>query len=512
MKKTTTLIIMDGYGLSNKKEGNAIALAKKPNLDKYFKNFPNTQLSASGPSVGLLPGQMGNSEVGHLNIGAGRIVRQSSLRITEDIESGGFFKNKELLKIVDYCKKNKKDLHLLGLISDGAVHSLNTHLYALLKLAKKNNLKNVYIHCVLDGRDTLPRSAKKYMDALNRKIKEIGVGEIATVMGRYYAMDRDSVWSRTKKAYNTLVYSKGEKYNNYREALKDSYQKDVSDEFFLPSVILKNGEPVANLKKDDALIFFNFRGDRARQICEALTSESFKKFKREKAYFKFKFLSFTEYDKRFKKIKVAYKPLKIKNTFGEFVSSKGYRQIRIAETTKYAHVTFFFNGGVEKPYKNEDRKLVPSPLVATFDLKPEMSAKGITDNVLKSIKSEKYDFIILNYANGDMIGHSSNMKPTVKAIETVDFCVGKVVEESLKSGGLVFITADHGNAEQLVDYKTGKAMTAHTTNPVPFIIAGLDKTVKLKKGVLGDIVPTILDVVGIKKPKEMTGNSLIIKK
>jgi len=505
---------MDGYGISKKTEGNAIILAKKPNLDNYFKNFPNTTLGASGPSVGLLAGQMGNSEVGHLNIGAGRIIKQSSLRITDDINSGEFFKNKELLNVINYCKKNNKDLHLLGLLSDGAVHSLDDHLYALLLLAKKNNLKKVYIHCVLDGRDALPRSAKKYLDVLNRKIQEIGVGKIATIVGRYYVMDRDGVWNRTEKAYNALIFSEGQKYENYKEALSDSYKKGVSDEFFEPSIIIEKRRPIANIKKNDALILFNFRGDRARQICRSFISDDkdFTEFKRKNGYFNFKIVSLTEYDRNFKKIKVAYKPIKIKNTFGEFVSSKGYKQIRIAETTKYAHVTFFFNGGIEKPYKNEDRKLVPSPLVATFDLKPEMSADEIAENTVKAIKSNKYDFIILNYANGDMVGHSSRMKPTIKAIETVDRCVGRVVEETLDKGGVALITADHGNAEQLIDYKTGKEMTAHTINPVPLIIAGLDYPVKLVKGVLADIVPTILDIANIKKPKEMSGKSLIIKK
>ncbi|HNV13014.1 MAG TPA: 2,3-bisphosphoglycerate-independent phosphoglycerate mutase [bacterium] len=514
MKKPIVLIIMDGYGINKNKIGNAIALARKPNLNTYFKKFPNTTLSASGESVGLLKGQMGNSEVGHLNIGAGRIVYQNSLRISNSIKDGSFFINKEFLELIKYCQTNKKPLHLFGLISDGGVHSLNHHLYSLLLLARKNKIKNVYIHCVLDGRDAPPRSALKYLRDLNKKIKEIGVGKIATVMGRYYAMDRDSVWSRTKKAYDSMVLSRGNKAKSFEEAIKLSYQKNVSDEFFEPTIILEKNKPVASIERGDGLIFFNFRGDRARQICRALTfnNKNFGGFKREKTVFPLKMVSLTEYDKKFKMIKVAYKPVKMNNVFGDFISKKGFKQLRIAETTKYAHVTFFFNGGIEKPYKNEDRILVPSPLVDTFDLKPEMSAVGITSKVIKEIKKEKYDFIIMNYANGDMVGHSANLRPTIKAIETVDKCVGEVVSEVLKKKGIVFITADHGNAEQLIDYKTKKPMTAHTTNLVPFIIVGLDKNIKLKKGILGDIIPTILDVASIKKPKSMTGDSLIIKK
>lgn len=505
---------MDGYGISKNKEGNAVALARKPNLDFYFKKYPNTLLNASGESVGLLRGQMGNSEVGHLNIGAGRIVPQNSLRISKSIEVGDFFKNKEFLEIIKYCQKNKKDLHLFGLISDGGVHSLNTHLYAFLSLAKKNKLKNVFIHCILDGRDVPPKSADKYLGQLSGKIKEIGVGRIATVMGRYYAMDRDSVWPRTKKAYNALVFSDGKRVKNFKEAIKKSYQSGISDEFFEPTIICDNNIPVATVKSRDAFVFFNFRGDRARQVCQALTydDKKFKGFKRKNGSLPLKIVSFTEYDKNFKKIKTAYKPIKMNNVFGDFVSKKGFKQLRIAETTKYAHVTFFFNGGVEKPYKSEGRILIPSPLVDTFDLKPEMSAHGITSAVIKEIKLNKYDFIIMNYANCDMVGHSAKIKPTIKAVETVDKCVGQVVNEVLKKEGLIFITADHGNAEQLIDYKTGGPMTAHTINKVPFIVLGSSEKILLKKGVLADIIPTILDLVKIKKPKEMSGKSLIIKR
>lgn len=515
MKKPVVLIIMDGYGLSKNKIANAIALARKPNLDTYFKEFPNTSLKTDGESVGLLKGQMGNSEVGHLNIGAGRVVYQDSSRISNSIKDGSFFTNQEFLNLVKYCKTNKKPLHLLGLVSDGGVHSLNQHLYSLLLLAKKNKIEDVYVHCILDGRDTPPKSALKYLRELNKKIKEMGVGKIATIMGRYYVMDRDAAWSRTKKAYECLILSKGNKAQNFEEAIKNSYQNNVSDEFFEPTVILEKDKPVASIEKGDALIFFNFRADRARQICRALVfnNKNFKAFKRTKTVFPLKMLSLTEYDKNFNKvIKVAYKPIKMKDIFGELISKKGFRQLRISETTKYAHVTFFFNGGIEKPYKNEDRILIPSPMVATFDLKPEMSAIEITSKVIKEIKKDRYDFIIMNYANCDMVGHTANLKATIKAVETVDKCVGQVTTEVLKKKGLVFITADHGNAEQLIDYKTKEPMTSHTTNLVPFIIVGLDKNIKLKKGVLGDIVPTILDIIDIKKPKNMTGNSLIIKK
>jgi 2,3-bisphosphoglycerate-independent phosphoglycerate mutase len=514
-KKPAILIIMDGYGINHRKKGNAIYAAKKPNIDKYFKNNPYTILSSSGKDVGLLDGQMGNSEVGHLNIGAGRIVCQESLRISKDIKEKGFYKNKELVKIMDYCKNKDKGLHLLGLISDGGVHSLNNHLYALLELAKKKKLSNVFIHCILDGRDVLPKSSLKYLKELSAKTKELGVGKIATIMGRYYAMDRDSVWSRTEKAYKTLSFSEGELTKNFKKSIKKSYEEGVFDEFIKPMIVSDQGAPVANIKPGDGLIFFNFRGDRTRQLCRAFISknEDFNFFKRKNDYFPLKIVSMTEYDKSFnRKIKAAYKPRLIKNTFGEFVSKRGYKQLRISETTKYAHVTFFFNGGIEKPYLNEERILIPSPKVATFDLKPEMSARKVTNKLISEIKKNKHDFIILNYANGDMVGHSSNFKPTKKAIEVVDECVGLVVEEVLKKKGVAFITADHGNAEQLIDYKSNKAMTSHTSNPVPFSIVGLNDKITLKKGVLGDIVPTMFEVLNIKKPKEMTGKSLVIKK
>jgi 2,3-bisphosphoglycerate-independent phosphoglycerate mutase len=509
--KPIVLIIMDGYGISSHKEGNAVAAAKKPYLDKYFKNYPKTTLEASGKNVGLLKGQMGNSEVGHLNIGAGRIVPQDSLRISEDINKGGIYKNKELLKITNYCRENNKDLHLLGLLSDGGVHSLDNHLYSLLKLCKKEKLKKVYIHCFLDGRDTPPKSASKYLKRLSKEINKNEIAKIATIMGRYYAMDRDSSWDRTKKAYEALILSEGHKVSSFQQALNYSYKKEVYDEFLEPCIITKNDEAIAKIKDGDGLIFFNFRGDRSRQLSAALTKEDFSNFKRKKKLNSLRSASLTEYDKSLKNIKTAYKPISIKNTFSEFVSKENFNQLKIAETTKYAHVTFFFNGGVEEPYKNETRILVPSPEVKTFDLKPEMSAKEITKQVIREIKLNKHDFIIMNYANPDMVGHSAKMKPTKKAVEVVDECVGLVSEEVLKQGGVSIITADHGNAEELIDLETKKAKTSHTNNPVPFCLISLKEKVNLKKGILADIIPTMLDIAKIKKPPEMTGESLIKK-
>ncbi len=505
--KPIVLIIMDGYGISPRKEGNAIAVAKKPYLDKYFKNYPKTTLEASGKNVGLLKGQMGNSEVGHLNIGAGRIVSQDSLRISEDISKGNFYNNKELLKVMDYCRENDKDLHLLGLLSDGGVHSLDSHLYSLLKLGEKEGLKKVYIHCFLDGRDTPPKSAVKYLKRLSKGEN----AKIATIMGRYYAMDRDSAWDRTEKAYEALVLSKGNEVSSFQQALNSSYKKGIYDEFLEPYILTKNNQAVAKIKDGDGIIFFNFRGDRIRQLSSALTKEDFFNFKRERTLSSLRSVSLTEYDKSLGDIRTAYKPIPIKNTFSEFVSEQGFKQLKIAETTKYAHVTFFFNGGVEEAYKNETRILVPSPEVKTFDLKPEMSAKEITKQVIKEIQSKEYDFIVINYANPDMVGHSAKMKPTKKAIEVVDECVGLVSEEVLKQGGVSIISADHGNAEELIDPETKKTKTSHTNNPVPFCLVGLRDNPSLKKGILADIAPTILDIAKIEKPPEMTGESLIKK-
>jgi 2,3-bisphosphoglycerate-independent phosphoglycerate mutase len=513
MKKLVTLIIMDGFGLNKKEKGNAVKTAHTPNLDRYFSKYPNIALSASGLDVGLFAGQMGNSEVGHINIGAGRVVLQDSVRITKSIEEGEFFKNSELLKSIDYCKKNNTSLHLFGLLSDGGVHSLNSHLYALMKLAKTKGLKDVFIHCILDGRDVPPVSAKNYLKELEKKIKEIGVGKIATIMGRYFAMDRDSMWERVELVYKAMVDGKGETVQNWQEAISQSYEKKEYDEFVKPTVILNNDKPVAMVNEKDAIIFFNFRGDRAREITKSLVleDEKFQHFTRDKGYFPVHFTCMTEYDYKLKNVNIAYKPVKIKNVLGKYISNLGYKQLRIAETTKYAHVTFFFNGGVEKIYKGEDRVLIPSPEVDTFDLKPEMSAYGISKEVIKRINSQEYNLIVLNYANCDMVGHSAKMEPTRVAVETVDKCLGQVVSAVKKQNGVTLITADHGNAEQLINYKTNGPMTSHTTNLVPFIFID-DIKVKLKKaGRLADIAPTILDIFGVNKPQEMTGKSLIKK-
>ncbi len=509
-KKPVVLIIMDGIGINKNKRGNAVAAADTPNMDRYLREYPSTVLKASGNDVGLPEGQMGNSEVGHMNIGAGRVVYQDSLRITKSIEKGDFYSKKEFSAVIENCKKRKSKLHLLGLLSDGGVHSYNSHLYALLELAQEKGVKEVFIHCFLDGRDVPPDSGIDFIRELEQKINEIGIGKIATVMGRYFAMDRDNMWSRVKKAYDAMVLGKGLTAINPEQAVLTSYKKEKYDEFVKPTVITENNQPVATISEGDSVIFFNFRGDRAREITRSLVDKNFNKFNRIKGYFPLHYVCMTEYDKTIKNISVAFKPHKINNVFGEYISGLGYKQLRIAETTKYAHVTFFFNGGREVSYKGEDRVLIPSPEVDTFDQQPEMSAHGITEEVLRRIQSEKYDYIVMNYANGDMVGHSAKFEATIKAVETVDQCLGKVVKTVLKQKGVVLLTADHGNAEQLVDYKSGGNMTAHTTNVVPFIVTGLGKVNLGDKGRLADIVPTMLAINNIEKPAEMTGNSLII--
>jgi len=508
--RLVVLIILDGYGINPKTEGNAIAAANKPNMDRLLKEFPNTIIKTSGMDVGLPHGQMGNSEVGHTNIGAGRIVYQELTRITKSIEDGDFFEKKEFLDAIDNCKKNNSKLHLFGLVSDGGVHSHNTHLYALVELAKRQNLKDVYVHCFFDGRDVPPDSAKGYVEELEAKLKEIGVGKIASVMGRYYAMDRDNRWERVQLAYDAMVLGKGLEATNAVDAVVASYAREEYDEFVKPTVIKENGNPVATIGENDSIIFFNFRPDRAREITRTFIEEDFSGFKREKGYFPVKFVCMTQYDKTFKNVEVAFKPESLENTFGEYISKKGYRQLRIAETEKYAHVTFFFNGGVEAVYEGEDRALIPSPKVATYDLKPEMSAYEVTDEVVKRINSKEYDVIILNYANSDMVGHTGVFEAAKAAVEAVDECVGRVVSAVQAQNGVVLITADHGNSEQMVDYETGGPFTAHTTNPVPLIAIGLGD-VKLKEGRLADLAPTMLDIMNLEKPKEMTGESLIVK-
>ncbi|MDP4095000.1 MAG: 2,3-bisphosphoglycerate-independent phosphoglycerate mutase [Bacillota bacterium] len=508
--KLMTLIILDGFGINPREEGNAIKAAYKPNLDKYFKEYPNTIIHTSGMDVGLPNGQMGNSEVGHTNIGAGRIVYQELTRITKSIGDGDFFDKKEFLDAIESCKQNNTSLHLLGLLSDGGVHSHNTHLYALIELAKRQGLKNVFVHCFFDGRDVPPDSAGGYVEELEAKLKEIGTGKIASVMGRYYAMDRDKRWDRVKQAYDAMVLGEGLTADSAMKAVANSYAKEEFDEFVKPTVILQDGEPVATIGSNDSVIFFNFRPDRAREITRAFVDEDFSGFERAKGYFPLHYVCMTQYDATIKNVSVAFKPQSLANTFGEYISRLGFRQLRIAETEKYAHVTFFFNGGVETVYDGEDRALIPSPKVATYDLKPEMSAVEVTDEVLKRINSKEYDVIILNYANPDMVGHTGLFDAAKTAIETIDKCLGRIIPAILEQGGTAMITADHGNAEQMIDYDTGGPFTAHTTNPVPLIMLG-QGNVTIKEGKLADLAPTMLDIMGVPKPSEMTGVSLLGK-
>ena len=505
-KKTTMLMILDGFGINEKEEGNAVKMANIPNIKRILKQYPNTILHTSGLDVGLPEGQMGNSEVGHTNIGAGRIVYQELTRITKSIEDGDFFSIPELVTAIENCKKNHSKLHIMGLVSDGGVHSHQRHLFALLELAKRKDFEDVYVHCFLDGRDTPPASAEGYLAELEAKMSEKGVGKIATIMGRFYAMDRDKRWNRIQKAYDAMVKGEGEKASSASVAIENSYQKEVFDEFVVPTVICNNDKPVAKIEENDSVIFFNFRPDRAREITRAIVDEEFDGFERD--YFKTNFVTFTNYDETIKNVSVAFKKAEIKNTFGEIISKHGMTQLRIAETEKYAHVTFFFNGGEEKQYEGEDRILIPSPKVETYDMKPEMSAFEVTENVLNAIHSRKYDSIILNFANPDMVGHTGNVEAVIKALESLDGCVEKIVEAIEEEHGILLITADHGNCEQMIDYKTGEPHTAHTTNPVPLVLVGKDD-VKLKEGRLADLAPTMLDLIGLEKPEEMTGESLI---
>lgn len=507
--KLTMLMILDGFGKNEKKDGNAVAVAKTPNIDKLMTTYPMSELHASELDVGLPEGQMGNSEVGHTNIGAGRIVYQELTRITKSIEDGDFFSVPEFVKAIENCQKNNSKLHIMGLLSDGGVHSHNRHLYALLELAKRKGFEDVFVHCFLDGRDTPPASAEMYISQLVEKMKEKGTGKIATITGRFYAMDRDKRWERIKKAYDALVNGVGVKANSALTAIENSYQQEVFDEFVEPTVIYNGEKPVATISENDSVIFFNFRPDRAREITRTLVDKDFNEFETKKM--NLNFVCMTQYDETMPNVNVAFKPTVLKNTFGEYISNLGYTQLRIAETEKYAHVTFFFNGGKEQQYENEDRILVPSPKVETYDLKPEMSAYEVTEKVVEAIDSDKYDCIILNYANPDMVGHTGNLEAAVKAIEAVDECVGKVVDIVNKKEGRLLITADHGNAEQMIDYKTGEPHTAHTTNPVPLILVGMEG-VKLKNGKLADLAPTMLDIMNLEKPEEMTGESLLIRK
>ena len=506
-KKLMMLMILDGYGINENPKGNAIAMANTPVMDKLIKQNPNTTIKTSGLDVGLPEGQMGNSEVGHTNIGAGRIVYQELTRITKSIEDGDFFSIPELTEAIENCKKHNSKLHVMGLLSDGGVHSHIRHLYAILELAKRKGFEDVYVHCFLDGRDTPPASAEGYIIQLEKKMEEKGVGKIASITGRFYAMDRDKRWERLQKAYDALVNGVGEKSGSAAKAIEDSYQKETFDEFVEPTLICNGDEPIATISENDSVIFFNFRPDRAREITRALVDKDFDAFETKKM--NLYYVCFTNYDDTIKNVKVAFKKDEIKNTFGEVVSKNNLTQLRIAETEKYAHVTFFFNGGEEKQYPGEDRILIPSPKVETYDMQPEMSAYEVTEKVVEAIKSEKYDCIILNYANSDMVGHTGNLEAAIKAVEAVDECVGKVVEAVQSVQGTLLITADHGNSEQMIDYTTGEPHTAHTTNPVPLILIGKDA--KLKSGRLADLAPTMLDIMGIRKPDEMTGETLIEK-
>lgn len=507
-KKTTVLMILDGYGMGEKNEGNAISLAKKLVMDKLMSMYPVVSGEASGLAVGLPDGQMGNSEVGHTNIGAGRIVYQMLVKISKSIQDGDFFSNTALVAAMENCKKNQSALHLMGLLSPGGVHSHMEHLYGLVEMAKRNGLEKVYVHCFLDGRDVPPSSAAEYMEEAAAKLKEIGVGKIATIAGRFYAMDRDNAWDRVEKAYQALVYGEGVEESCPVQAVKNSYANGVTDEFMLPTVIEKDG----TVKENDSVIFFNFRPDRARQLTRAFVDPDFKGFERRNGFFTTTFVCMAQYDAEMPNVLVAFPPEELTMTFGEYLAKHGKTQLRLAETQKYAHVTFFFNGGEEKQFDGEERILVNSPKVATFDMQPEMSAYEVADNLVEAIRSEKYDVIVVNFANPDMVGHTGIIEAAVKAIEAVDECVGKAYDALLEKNGQMFICADHGNAEKLID-ADGTPFTAHTTNPVPFILVNYDSAYTLREGgCLADIVPTMIEMMGMEQPAEMTGKSLLVRK
>ena len=511
-KKPVVLMILDGYGLNDNCEANAVCEGRTPVMDQLMSQCPFVKGQASGLAVGLPEGQMGNSEVGHLNMGAGRIVYQELTRITKSIKDGDFFTNPAFLEAVENCKKNDSALHLFGLVSDGGVHSHLTHIFGLLELAKRNGLEKVYVHCFLDGRDTPPTSGKEYVAQLEAKMAELGVGKVATVSGRYYAMDRDKNWDRVKLAYDAMTKSEGTQSDSATGAIQASYDEGKTDEFVAPTVITENGAPVAAIQNGDSIIFYNFRPDRAREMTRAFCDDQFDGFDRGDRV-KTTYVCFTDYDETIGNKLVAFVKESITNTFGEFLAAHDMKQARIAETEKYAHVTFFFNGGIEEPNKGEDRFLIPSPKeVPTYDLKPEMSAPAVCDKLVECIKSGEYDVIIINFANPDMVGHTGVEAAAIKAIETVDACVGKAVDAIREVDGVMFICADHGNAEQLVDYQTGEPFTAHTTNPVPFILVNADPSVKLREGgCLADIAPTLIELMGMEQPKEMSGESLIVK-
>ncbi|MGG1574761.1 2,3-bisphosphoglycerate-independent phosphoglycerate mutase [Fictibacillus sp. NRS-1165] len=507
-KKPVALIILDGFACRGEEKGNAVAHAKKPNFDRYWETYPHSHLTACGEAVGLPPGQMGNSEVGHLNIGAGRIVYQSLTRVNLAIKEGDFYENPTFIEAMDEVKKKGTNLHIFGLLSDGGIHSHIDHIFALLETAKKQGVENVYLHGFLDGRDVPPQSAKGYIEQTLKKMDELGIGQIATLSGRYYSMDRDKRWDRVEKSYRAMVYGEGPDYTDPIEVVEDSYKNEIYDEFVLPSVLKKeDGSPVATIQDGDAIIFCNFRPDRAIQISQVFTNEDFRGFDRGDQFPKdIHFVCLTNFSETVQG-DVAFKPTNLDNTLGEVLSQQNYKQLRIAETEKYPHVTFFFSGGREAEFEGETRILIDSPKVATYDLKPEMSAYEVTDALVKEIEAENHDAIILNFANPDMVGHSGKLEPTIKAIEAVDECLGKVVDAILAKDGYAMITADHGNADEVVTLE-GKPMTAHTTNPVPIIVTKND--IELRDGgKLADLAPTFLTLLGGKQPKEMTGETLI---
>jgi len=508
--RTVLLTILDGWGCASKCEHNAIAAANLPTYNTLLEKYPHSCIFAEGEHVGLPEGQMGNSEVGHLNLGAGRIVYQELSRINKSIKDGDFYTNKEFLNALNHAKNNNSSIHFMGLVSDGGVHSSMEHLFALIDLAHRSNLKKVYVHAFLDGRDTPPRSAAEYVAALEDKLKSLDLPAVATVSGRYYAMDRDKRWDRVEKAYNCLLFGEGNRADNGVESIKDSYSQDISDEFVLPTII---GSADSRLKDNDAIVFFNFRPDRARQLTRAINDPNFDGFGRKKVLENTYYVCMTQYDETYN-LPIAYPPHELHGLLGEILEKKGIQQFRTAETEKYAHVTFFFNGGIEKAYSSETRVLVSSPKVATYDLKPEMSAYEVADEVVKALLSKKYGFILVNFANPDMVGHTGILEAAVKAVETVDKCLKKIVDAVIETDATMLLTADHGNAECMEDPVTHKPFTAHTTNEVPFIVINHpDKDITIKEeGILADVAPTVLDIMGIEKPSEMTGNSLIVKK
>ncbi len=510
MNKVTALIILDGWGIGRDYEGNAVNRAKTPNFDVLMRKYPNTSLSASGYDVGLPKGQMGNSEVGHLNIGAGRIVYQDFTRITKAIEDGSIESNEALNSAFEFVKQNNSTLHLIGLLSDGGVHSHNSHLYSLIELAKKNDIKDLEIHCITDGRDVSPTSSPNFIKGLKKKIKSTGHGHIASVLGRYYAMDRNKQWDRVELAYNALVKGEGKKFKDPLEAVKMSYLNGVTDEFIKPLLIEKENGEFATIKDNDAVIFYNFRPDRARELTRAFVDDDFNNFNRKKV--NVKFVCMTLYDKTIENVEIAFKPHFVKNTLGKYLSGKGYKQLRAAETEKYAHVTYFFNGEIEEPFKHEVRSLIPSPDVPTYDLKPEMNAFELKNMIMEELEKDMYQVMIINFANPDMVGHTGDIEATIKAVEAVDKCLGEIVNFIIRAEGTAIITADHGNCEEMLDPATLTKLTAHTTNRVPFIVVRNPKNFGLKEGILADIAPTMLELIGLEKPEEMTGQSLIVHK